>query len=239
MYRLVVGANNTPEVDWRTEYDRTGGLIAGNFSEGSGTTPTAFGPDYVAITDYSNPIKVVVYSRNTGEEVCNQEVFDVDASATENSLIGYYNTDTSTASIIVENNYGYSLEVDPNDIKPVNRSAPEVTRVDVSGGPGTGTCTIAWDQNHESPSSILKLSTGSGLVYIYEPEYMDNNGNGITTGNEMAWYLTGLNFATGEPEFRTLIGTGKQFNVHYAAISIAPDGTAYAGVLRGLVSVKD
>lgn len=238
MHHLSVGPGDTPVIDWRTEYDR-GGSTSGTFSEGSGTTPTAFGPDYVAITDFADPIKVVVYSRATGDVVCSHEVFEEGLSATENSLIGYYDTATQTGSVVVENNYGYEIPIDPFDVIPVPLPEPGVTRIDVTGGASDGECAEVWTSGEISPSAILKLSTGNGLVYIYSPVYMDNNGSGDTTMNEIAWYLKGLDFATGDTVFEILTSTGKEWNVNYASISIAPDGTAYVGTLRGLLSVKD
>lgn len=238
MHHLSVGPGNAPVIDWRSEYDR-GGSSSGTFTEGSGTTPTALGPDYVAITDFADPIKVVVYSRATGDVVCSHPVFEEGASATENSLIGTYNPLTATGSIIVENNHGYEIPIDPNDEIPVPLPSPGITRIDVTGGVADGECTAVWASDEISPSSILKLSTGNGLVYIYTPKYMDPDGSGGTTMNEIAWYLTGLDFATGATAFQLLTSTGKEWNVNYAAISIAPDGTAYVGTLRGLISVKD
>ncbi len=229
MYHFSANANNAPTEDWRTEYDR-GGSASGTFSEGSGTTPTAIGPDYVAITDFSDPVKVVVYNRHNGVEVCNYPVFQQGVSSTENSLIGYYDTASQTASIIVENNFGYDLPVNENDPIPLLGSG--VTRIDVSSG---GVCSQAWHSNEVSPSSILKLSTGNGLIYIYTPEF--NNGN--IAAKNTAWYLTGLDFATGDTKFKVLTGIGAQWNVNYAAVAIGPDGAAYVGSLRGIISVKD
>jgi hypothetical protein len=238
MYHLSVGTDNAPVVDWRTEYDR-GGSTSGTFSEGSGTTPTALGPDYVAITDFADPIKVVVYSRAAGDVVCSQGVFEEGSSSTENSLIGYYDPITETGSIIVENNFGYEIPIDPLDQIPVGLPDPGITRIDVTGGASDGECTEVWTSDEISPSAILKLSTGNGLVYIYTPKYMDPNSSGGTTMNEIAWYFTALDFETGATEFQILTSTGKEWNVNYAAISVAPDGTAYVGTLRGLLSVKD
>jgi len=235
MHHLSIGTGNTPVIDWRTEYDR-GGSTSGTFSEGSGTTPTAIGTDYVAITDFADPIKIVVYNRSTGAVVCTHPVFEEGLSSTENSLIGYYNSDTGVASIIVENNYGYELPVDPLNTIPISMPEPGITRIDVSAA---GECSEVWTSDEISPSSVLKLSTGNGLVYIYSPKFMDNNGDGDTTMNEIAWYLKALDFATGVTEFEILTSTGSAWNVNYAAISIAPDGTAYVGTLRGLISVKD
>jgi len=139
----------------------------------------------------------------------------------------------------VENNYGYEIPVDPNDVIPVGLPEPGITRIDVTGGSSDGVCSFVWESDEISPSSILKLSTGSGLVYIYTPKYMDNDGSGDTTMNEIAWYFSALDFDTGDTAFQILTSTGKAWNVNYAAISIAPDGTAYVGTLRGLLFGKD
>lgn len=223
--------------DWRSSNYERGGAQSGTFSQGSGTTPTAFGPDYIAITDFADPINVVVYSRASGDEICRQPVFKAGASATENSLIGYFNA--GVGSVIVENNFGYGLNIDPLDQLPVLEAAPGVARIDVTGGAQGGQCALIWDRAIVSPSAILKLSTGSGIIYFVEPEYGDGNRDGVRTADETAWYLTGLDFITGAVEFRVFIGTGKQWNVNYAAVSIGPDGRAYFGSIRGLVAVSD
>ena len=155
-------------------------------------------------------------------------------------MIGYYSSTLNggTASIVVENNYGYGLEI-PDTGQEVLMAEPGVTRIDVTGGVGTGVCSVVWDQEIISPSTILKLSTGTGIIYFVEPEYLDANNDGVHSSDETAWYMTGLDFLSGAVEFRTFLGTGKQWNVNYAAISIGPDGKAYFGTIRGLVSVED
>ena len=146
---------------------------------------------------------------------------------------------TATGSLIVENNFGYDIPIDIFNTIPLALPAPGITRIDVTGGTTDGECTAVWTSDEISPSSVPKLSTGNGLVYIYSPKFMDPDGSGGTTMHEIAWYLTALDFETGDTEFQILTSTGKEWNVNYAAISIAPDGTAYVGALRGLMSVKD
>jgi hypothetical protein len=68
---------------------------------------------------------------------------------------------------------------------------------------------------------------------------MDPDGSGGTTMHEVAWYFTALDFETGDTVFQILTSTGKEWNVNYAATTIAPDGTAFVGTLRGLISIKD
>ena len=50
------------------------------------------------------------------------------------------------------------------------------------------------------------------------------------------WYLTALDFRTGETRWKRLAGTGLGFNNNYAPITIGPDGRIYLGVLGGLVA---
>lgn len=54
-----------------------------------------------------------------------------------------------------------------------------------------------------------------------------------------AWYLTAVDFRTGERRWRTLTGTGPAYDNNWAPITIGPDGTAYAGVFNGIVAVRD
>ena len=60
------------------------------------------GDKYVTITDNGQPrMHVLVYSRDNGELVCSEPVFQPGRASNENSLIA------TDKSIIVENNFGY------------------------------------------------------------------------------------------------------------------------------------
>jgi outer membrane protein assembly factor BamB len=54
---------------------------------------------------------------------------------------------------------------------------------------------------------------------------------------EDPWYLTALDARTGLRVWSILTGVGLGYNNNYAPITLGPDGTAYLGVLGGLVSV--
>ena len=54
-----------------------------------------------------------------------------------------------------------------------------------------------------------------------------------------AWYLTALSFRSGKTVYERLAGTGLGYNSNYAPVSVGPDGTAYVGVLGGLVLLRD
>lgn len=55
--------------------------------------------------------------------------------------------------------------------------------------------------------------------------------------NVDAWFLTALDFRSGRTVYRRLAGTGLGYNNNFAPVSIAPDGTAYVGVLGGIVEL--
>ncbi len=81
---------------------------------------------------------------------------------------------------------------------------------------------------------VPKLSAGNGLVYIYTRER-----NGDIPKNTVAWYLTALDFATGETVYKVFTGCGRNWNNSYGPITIGPNGTVYVGVFNGLISVSD
>jgi len=217
MYRFDVASDGTPEVSWRSTYANDGTSKPGQTEVGSGTTPTITGP-YVAITDNADPIDVVVYRRATGAPVCTQPVFKKGESDTDQSL------DAAGNSLIAENNYGYSS---PLATENGASTAPGLERVDV----GFSGCHTVWHSDERAPSVVPKISLGAGLVYTYTKEPRTDGKDG--------WYFTALDFRTGKTVFKRLAGEGLGFNNNYAPVTLGPDGTAYVGVLGGLVELRD
>ncbi|HEX2087019.1 MAG TPA: hypothetical protein VHF89_15160 [Solirubrobacteraceae bacterium] len=220
LYRFVAAADGTPQVVWRTAYDNTGQQKPGQASRGSGTTPTLGTNGAVAITDNADPMNVVVYERASGAEVCRASVFERGASATDNSLI------MAGGAIVVENNHGYT---GPQATQNGRSTAPGVERVDYDLA--TRTCRKVWRSEERSPTVVPKLSLANGLVYVYTKEVQDD-------GDDV-WYLTAIDFRTGRTVFKAFAGEGLGHNNNYAPISLGPDGSAYIGVLGGLVRVAD
>ncbi|MEV3988303.1 hypothetical protein AB0J57_05290 [Streptomyces sp. NPDC049837] len=221
--------DGTPEVVWREEYDRGSGAKPGSVNRGSGTTPDLFGAGgrrYVAITDNADDrMNVLVYRRDAAAPddrrlVCAVPVFTHGRSTTDNSLVSWGN------SLVVENNYGYENVTSLLFGRGVTGG---VTRVDVRAD-GSG-CDTVWESPVRSPSTVPKLSTANGLLYLYGK---DPHPLGID-----AWYLTALDFHTGEERWRRLTGTGALYDNNWAPITLGPDGTAYVGVFNGLVAVRD
>jgi hypothetical protein len=226
LYRFGLDAARKPLVVWRERYDRGSQRKIGQINQGSGTTPTMLGEEYVAIADNAEPrMNVLVYKRGAGLEgqrlVCKVPVFEPGKSATENTLIGH------GRSLIVENNAGYDLFL---TMRGGKTSAPGLTRIDVRADESG--CDLIWQSREVSQTTVPKLSTATGLVYLYTK--LENPPEGAD-----AYYFTALDFKTGKTVFRVLAGTGVRYDNNWAAISLAPDGTAYVGVLNGLIRVRD
>lgn len=221
-YRFDAGSDGAPVVTWREELDRGTRKKPGQLSQGSGTSPTLIGDRWIAVTDNAEPrMNVLVYDRRTGIEDrlhCSQPVFEDGASATENSLVA------AGSSVIVENNYGY----DGMLATTLGRTtSPGISRVmiDPDG------CHLAWTNDSSAPTSVAKVSLANGLLYAYtKPKRIDLID---------AWYLTAIDVHTGETAWSRLTGTGPQWNNHYAAISLGPDGSAYIATIAGLVRIAD
>jgi hypothetical protein len=82
------------------------------------------------------------------------------------------------------------------------------------------------------PALVHKLSTVTGLVYLYTKRPHPRDG-------VEAFYLTAIDFESGETVFRILAGTGVRFDNNWAELALGPDGSAYVGVLNGLVRIAD
>lgn len=224
LYRFDAGPDGTPAITWRESYDRGSGLKPGQLQVGSGTTPTLMGSQFVAITDNAEPqMHVLVYRRAPAVEgsrlVCVEPVFEPGMSATENSLIA------TERSIIVENNYGYT---GPEATGFGRTTAPGITRVDLDDEAG---CHAVWTSLERVPSVVSQLSLATGLVYTYTKD------PGPATTD--AWYFTAIDFHSGATVFKQLAGTGLLYNNDYSGLYLGPDGTAYVGVLGGLVAIRD
>ena len=233
MYRFDAAPDGTPQITWREAYDRgTPPPKPGQIQVGSGTTPTLMGTDFVTIADNANPIDVLVYRRAAQVQgsrlVCKVPVFEENASATENSLIA------TNQSIVVENNYGY---YGPQATLFNRATTPGITRIDLNADQSG--CNTVWTNNQERvPSVVSQMSLANGLIYTYtkDPDSCSTPGPCYTA----AWYLTAIDFASGQTVFKRLGGTGLFYNNHYSAVYLGPDQkTAYVGVIGGLIAIRD
>ncbi|MFD6911250.1 hypothetical protein [Streptomyces virginiae] len=248
LYRFDAAAAGRPVVTWRAAYDRGSRRKPGQLSQGSGTTPTLIGPadgpggGYVAITDNADPrMRVLVMARGKAgpEKVCEQPVFGPGKGADENSLVAV------GGDLIVENNYGYVVG-DHALLKGMLGgrqvdTEPGLARVHVDYT--TRTCSLAWSDHRERvPSVVSKVSLATGLLYTFTHPSADELRSARRKGATAmpdAWYLTALDVRTGERVWSRLVGSGPLFNNHYAPVTLGRDGSAYVGVVGGLVRIAD
>jgi hypothetical protein len=223
LYRFDADAAGAPKVTWRQPYANTGEVKPGQTEHGSGTTPTLMGRDYVSIADNADPMNVVVYKRAKtiagSRLVCSQPVFGQGTGSTDNSLIG------TARSMVVENNYGYTGPTSTLG----GATEPGVERVDLDAD-GKG-CHTVWRSTERSPSVVPKLSLENGLVYVYTKD--------PDPALDDPFYLTALDFRTGKTVWKRHAGNGIGFNNNYAPVMLGPKGTAYVGVLGGMVALRD
>ncbi len=223
MYSFRAADDGTPEVVWRETYNRSDDSRPGQISHGSGSTPTLLGSDLVAIGSGADPIEVVVMHRASEVEgertLCTVPVFERGASASENSPIGV------DSSVIIQNTFGYQNMTTLEG----GLSVPGgLVRVDIDRD--AGSCSIAWESGVPAPSATAKLSVGSGLVYTYTKPATDGADE---------WWWTALDVETGEVAYEVLAGEGRTFDNTWGTISVGPDGSAYIGVLGGMLQIHD
>ncbi len=232
-YKFDIGENGEPCAVWRTEYDRGSTQKPGSIIRGSGTTPTLLDvprsdgstAHILAISDHADErIHAVIFNRDDGKIISQVPLFDKGYSVTENSFIGY------DRSFIIENNYAVSGNAAFMEKNPVGY--PGVARVEVNED--ATDAKLVWESREASPTTVPKLSINNGLIYLYTREINKN-----IPKKAVAWYLTAIDYETGETKFKVFTGVGRRWNNSYAPITIGPDGTVYSGVFNGVVAVKD
>ena len=232
MYRFDINEKGMPYYTWKTTYDRGTTLKPGAINQGSGTTPTLLDvpckdgtvKKLCAITDNADGrVNMAINDRENGQVFSEIPLFEEGHSVSENSLIAY------GRSFIVENNYSDSgagfLEKNPT-------SYPGVIRVDMNED--CSDAFVVWESDEASATVVPKLSTGNGLVYLYTREMNED-----IPKKAVAWYLTAVDFETGETVYKVFTGCGKNWNNSYGPITIGPNNSAYVGVFNGLISISD
>ena len=223
-YAFVADRSGKPVQLWRTPYDRGTKRKIGSINQGSGTTPTLLGANWITFADNADGrINIIVLRRSDGSRVCAVPVFQEGASATDNSMIGW------GRSIILENNAGFKSAHEQTDW---NSIAGGVVRVDVR--PDESGCDIVWTSPLKSPSVVPKMSAAAGIAYFYSFDLV----KGVDGKQTPAWSIVGLDFRSGKQVIRIPTGRGKPFDNNWASMSIAPNGDFYVGMTGGLVQVR-
>ena len=232
LYRFSRDDRGAIAVDWRTPYDRGPRKKPGHITRGSGTSVSLMGDldGLVAFTDNAEPQIHLLFARRTnGEVVCWLPVFEEGKSGTDVSVACFEHADqddrgAGVYSALIENNWGHHT---------FPRSRPEsgLTRVDVVRQPdGSYSCHEVW-ASPEKSIGVFKLSLGSGLAYMY----WRSESCPMTH-----WYLSAIDFATGETVYQKLVGKGLGYNNWAGALFLHPDGgIAYSTTIFGLVMIRD
>ena len=230
IYQFQINADTKePFYSWREDYDTGAVQKPGTLSHGSGTSPTLIGNDLVAIADDGDPFtNIVVYQKSAtieGERlICKVPLFGRGKSATENSLSVYGN------AMVVQNDYGHIYT--GNALK----TSPGIMRVDVRDD--RSGCDVVWHNETFLSQSLPRLSTETGLLYFYT--FQKQAAEDFFGG----WYLSAVDWETGEPLWDRLIGRGTGSMIDTlssvtAPIVLGPNGAAYAGIRTGVIMAKD
>lgn len=232
LYRFSLSEAGDIVVDWRAAYDRGPGKKPGHITRGSGTSVTLMGglDGLVALTDNAEPqIHLQFVNRSDGTLVCSIPVFEDGKSGTDISVAGFeqaneHGEGIGIYSVLIENNWGHHRF-------PYSRPEPGLVRVDViRQADGAYVCEQIWASS-EKGIGVFKLSFGSGLAYMYWRSELCP----VTS-----WYLTAIDFVTGDTVYKKRVGTGLGFNNWAGALFLHPDGgIAYSTTIFGLVMIRD
>ncbi|KHK90389.1 SMP-30/gluconolactonase/LRE family protein [Novosphingobium malaysiense] len=192
----------------------------GELDKGSGTTPTIFGNKLIAFGDTADPRpNAVVYRIDDVPDkdrlVCKVPLFKPGRAVLENSFIGYDH------SLVVENNKGMTMGGDSSE------GEPGFVRIDVRKD--LSGCDTVWENYEVRAGTGAKLSTGNGMIYVHE----------LLKGTADDWYLTAIDFRTGDVAWRKYLGKGLDWDNALLTLSISPNGLLTSGMYGGVVSAKD
>lgn len=228
-------------------YQNDAQIKPGHLNEGSGTTPTLMGEDFVIIGDNDTThINVCVYSQETGKLLFRHKLFeDLSGSAVENSMVAY------KSSIIATNQYGYT---DPFEL---NETEGGIMRFDYDEALQTFKLRKDWPKSglYDCKTATPKLSTANGLIYVYNRSDSAYNGH-------YDWQVTAIDYKTGlrvfyikpylnKGEFDDNVGlmmkwgslgtknyNQKVFNNIWGTFTFGPDNSFYIGVYRGFIRIS-
>lgn len=227
-------------------YDNDKKVKPGQLNAGSGTTPTLMDDRFVAICDNdAYQVNLCIFSQETGKLVSKHKLFTSSGGAVENSVVAYDN------SFIVANTYGY------NDPFEDNETAGGIMRFDFNEEKGVFEPVANWPQSgtYDCKTATPKLSTSTGMMYVYNRSEFDNNGHSD-------WQVSGIDYETGlrvfyiRPYFEKnsfkdnisfLLKWGslgsknyeqKVFNNIWGTFTFGPNNSLYIGTYRGFLRVS-
>ena len=236
------GGEGHIETLWRAEYDFGIEKKRSKLSQGTGSSPTFFGPEigneFVSIADNHDPDDRVMIFSTKEEDRVNPLVCIADLP-TEASLgsspFGSENSPIGIGrSIVYTNSMNYPFATNsppPFSPEPIGTG---MFRVDVVGDGNNATCEVVWANHDVRNASVPKMSSADEVIYGYNRVDVDN---GTASGIDTYEYVT-IDFHTGEVIKSELIGQGIVFNAQQLAGNIGPDKVYYQGTSFGLMRVQ-
>ena len=256
LYRFDANSSGGPAVSWRVVYPNSGIHKPGQSDAGSGTTPTLMGeqlggdhrqrrPDGrgglpprdqaarpQAQEAGARPAQGQGQEEGEGAPGLLGPVFAKGAGSTDNSLIG------TDRSLIVENNYGYQISA--GDLSG-GATAPGLTRIDVvkkkpkkrREGPeaeGAGEVPLPQRLDQRRARALGRaqaLAQQRAGLHLHASAALGRHRRLVPDRARLPHRAHGL-----PPPRRHRFG----FNNNYAPVTLGPDGTAYVGVLGGVVA---
>ena len=220
LYMFVLDEDGAPKQQWRWEYDPLARGV-------DLSTPTLHDEGRLvtfSINDLDQGITELVVLRTNPEPmdfedrlVCRMNMFRDGTAAIKNTTMGY------GRSIVAENNHG-------GDFYEVGDFPPGIARVDVredySG------CDLVWE-NYEVASQVPpRLSTADGHIWLYSHR--------MGQGEDVhAYYLSAIDFETGEVASEVFIGSGKRIDNPMLSVDFLEGGVMIAGVRNGIITLCD
>ena len=154
-------------------------------------------------------------------KVCEQPVFAKGASATENSMLA------AGRSLIVENNYGYQDPFGPNSGAVTE---PGFARVDMKKKRQGLQAAVDEPRGPRADRGAEALDQDRPHLHLHAPARRRRPGL-LLDRDRLAHRQdrSGCKYA----------GSGLSFNNNYAGLALGPDGSAYLGVIGGIVKLSD
>lgn len=225
---------------WRAEYDFGIEKKPSKLSQGTGSSPTFFGPhkgnEYVTIADNHDPDdRVMIFDVNKKNDpvVC---IVDLPTEASFGSApFGSENSPIAVGrSVVYTNSVNYPFAINPPPPFSPEPIGTGMFRVDVVGNGNNATCEVVWANHDVRNASVPKLSIVDEIIYGYNRVQIDN---GTASGIDTYKYVT-IDFHTGEVIKSELIGQGIVFNAQQLAGNIGPNKVYYQGTSFGLIKVQ-
>jgi hypothetical protein len=205
---------------WEAPYENDGIHRDGHLFAGSGTTPTVFGNNLIGICNNAAHFAIEIFDSNEGAK--NHKLKDIrlfeepkytDKRACENSIVAHGDF------LVVGNTFGYVFPLADNNPRRQNDTIGGLQKVryqDTNSATDRDTDGDTWFKPYDIKSAVPKLSSSSGILYIYNNVVIESNklnkkGEKIAR-KKVVWRIQGIDFRNGDILFEIPVGSGPRYN---------------------------